>query len=61
MTNHDTLGYLADRYGFRVIGTVLGGTSSLARETNPAALEQLAQLIIAAGYQRSSPGRNLNS
>jgi para-nitrobenzyl esterase len=43
-----TLGYLADRYGFEVIGTVLGGTSSLA-ETNPAALEELAQLIIAAG------------
>jgi zinc/manganese transport system substrate-binding protein len=48
VTNHGTLGYLADRYGFEVIGTVLGGTSSLA-ETNPAALEELAQLIIAAG------------
>jgi zinc/manganese transport system substrate-binding protein len=48
VTNHDTLGYLADRYGFEVIGTILGGTSSLA-ETNPAALEELAQLIIAAG------------
>ena len=48
VTNHDTLGYLADRYGLSVIGTVLGGSSSLA-ETNPAALEELAQVIIATG------------
>jgi zinc/manganese transport system substrate-binding protein len=48
VTNHETLGYLADRYEFQVIGTVLSGSSSLA-ETNPAALEDLARVIIAAG------------
>jgi ABC-type Zn uptake system ZnuABC Zn-binding protein ZnuA len=48
VTNHESLGYFADRYGFEIIGTVLSGTSSLA-ETNPAALEELAQVIIAAG------------
>ncbi len=29
VTNHDSLGYLADRYGFSVIGTVIPGGSSL--------------------------------
>jgi zinc/manganese transport system substrate-binding protein len=37
VTNHDALGYLADRYGFRVVGTVIpgGGTERApsARET----------------------------
>jgi zinc/manganese transport system substrate-binding protein len=37
ITNHDALGYLADRYGFRVVGTVIpgGGTERApsARET----------------------------
>lgn len=44
ITNHDALGYLADRYGFEVIGTVIPGVSGLA-ETNPARLEELADLI----------------
>jgi zinc/manganese transport system substrate-binding protein len=48
VSTHESLGYLADRYGFEIIGTVLTGTSSLA-ETNPAALEELAGAIIAAG------------
>jgi ABC-type Zn uptake system ZnuABC Zn-binding protein ZnuA len=30
VTNHDSLGYFAERYGFTVIGTVVEGTSSLA-------------------------------
>jgi ABC-type Zn uptake system ZnuABC Zn-binding protein ZnuA len=41
VTNHDSLGYFADRYGFRVVGTVLGGTSS---EASPSA-EQMAALV----------------
>ncbi len=30
VTNHDSLGYLADRYGFEVIGTVIPGGATLA-------------------------------
>ncbi len=30
VTNHDALGYFADRYGFEIVGTVLPGTSTLA-------------------------------
>jgi ABC-type Zn uptake system ZnuABC Zn-binding protein ZnuA len=41
VTNHEALGYFADRYGFRVVGTVLEGTSS---EASPSA-EQMAALI----------------
>ena len=44
VTNHDALGYLADRYGFEVIGTVIPSTSSLA-EPNAADLEDLAKTI----------------
>ena len=48
VTNHDSLAYFADRYGFEVLGTVIPATSSLA-ETNPADLEELAQLVAEAG------------
>lgn len=41
VTNHEALGYFADRYGFRVVGTVLGGSSS---EASPSA-EQMAALV----------------
>jgi ABC-type Zn uptake system ZnuABC Zn-binding protein ZnuA len=41
VTNHDSLGYLAERYGFTVIGTVVEGTSSNAA---PSA-QQMAALI----------------
>ncbi|MCY3849895.1 MAG: metal ABC transporter substrate-binding protein [Acidimicrobiaceae bacterium] len=44
VTNHDALGYFADRYGFEIIGTALPSFSTLA-ETNPAQLEELAQAI----------------
>lgn len=30
VTNHDTFGYFADRYGFQVIGTILASVSSAA-------------------------------
>ena len=48
VTNHDSLGYLADRYGFEVVGTVIPGSSTSA-ETNPAAFAALADLLVAEG------------
>ncbi|MDH3706124.1 MAG: metal ABC transporter substrate-binding protein, partial [Acidimicrobiia bacterium] len=44
VTNHDSLGYLADRYGYEVVGTVIPTPSGLGA-TNPAQLEALAELI----------------
>jgi zinc/manganese transport system substrate-binding protein len=44
VTNHDSLAYFADRYGFEVVGTVIPAASTLAA-ANPADLERLAQLI----------------
>ena len=48
VTNHDSLGYFADRYGFDVIGTVIPTSSGLA-QASPVALESLADLISATG------------
>ena len=48
VTNHDALAYLADRYGFEVIGTVIPASTTLA-ETNAADLEALATLIEQTG------------
>ena len=48
VTNHDSLQYLADRYGMTVLGTVIPSSSSLA-ETNPADLQALADEIAATG------------
>ena len=44
VTNHEALGYFADRYGFEVIGTVIPTPASMA-QTNPAQLEELAEII----------------
>ena len=44
VTNHDAYEYLAARYGFEVIGTVIPSLSSMA-EANPAGLEELAEVI----------------
>ena len=44
VTNHEALGYFADRYGFEVIGTVIPTPASIA-QTNPAQLEELAEII----------------
>ena len=44
ITNHKALGYFADRYGFEVIGTVIPTPASMA-QTNPAQLEELAEII----------------
>jgi zinc/manganese transport system substrate-binding protein len=48
VTNHDALGYFADRYDFEVLGTVIPGPGALT-ETNPAEIEALAQAIDEAG------------
>ena len=41
VTNHDNFGYFADRYGFKIIGTVI---PSVSTDASPSA-QQLAQLI----------------
>ncbi len=41
VTNHESFGYFADRYGFQVIGTVIPGVSSDAAPT----ARQLARLV----------------
>ena len=48
VTNHDSLSYFADRYGFTVLGSVIPSPSSLAG-TTPADLEALATLITDTG------------
>lgn len=48
VTNHDSLGYFADRYGFEVLGSVIPSPSSLSA-TNPAELQVLAGLIADTG------------
>jgi ABC-type Zn uptake system ZnuABC Zn-binding protein ZnuA len=48
VTNHDSLSYFADRYGFTILGSVIPSPSSLAA-TNPADLEALATLITETG------------
>ena len=44
VTNHDALGYFADRYGFDIVGTVIPTAGTMA-QTNPAQLEELAEII----------------
>jgi zinc/manganese transport system substrate-binding protein len=41
VTNHDALGYFADRYGFEVLGTVIPGGATLA---DPSSAD-LAELV----------------
>lgn len=48
ITNHDALGYLEERYGFEVIGTVIPGATTMA-ETNPRAFAELIDLVAAEG------------
>jgi len=48
VTNHDSLGYFADRYDFEVLGSVIPSSSSLAA-TSPAELDALAVDIEATG------------
>ena len=48
ITNHDSLGYLAARYDFTVIGTVIPGATTTAA-TNPRDFARLVDLIVAEG------------
>ena len=48
VTNHDSLSYFADRYGFEILGSVIPSPSSLSA-TNPAELEELAGVIEQTG------------
>lgn len=50
VTNHESLGYFAERYGFRIVGTVLPGLSD---EVSPSAQEvaRLVEAIRAAGVR----------
>lgn len=47
VTNHEAMGYFADRYGFRVLGVIVPGGSTLA-EPSAADLADLADAIRAA-------------
>ena len=44
VTNHDALGYFADRYGLEIVGTVIPVSGTMG-QTNPAQLEELAEII----------------
>jgi zinc/manganese transport system substrate-binding protein len=48
VTNHDSLGYFADRYDFTVLGSILPSTSTLT-EASPGRLEELGEAIRAQG------------
>jgi zinc/manganese transport system substrate-binding protein len=48
VTNHEVFGYLADRYGFEVVGAVIPNLSTQA-EPSAAALEELSAIIEAEG------------
>lgn len=48
VTNHDVFGYLADRYGFEVLGVIIPGGSTLA-EASARELAELAEEIEAEG------------
>jgi zinc/manganese transport system substrate-binding protein len=48
VTNHDSLGYLASRYGFEVLGTVVPGSSTQA-EADARQFSQLIQTVEEAG------------
>lgn len=50
VTNHDALGYFADRYGFDVVATVIPGGSTLA-EPSAADLADLADLLRREGVR----------
>ena len=50
VTNHRTLGYFADRYGFEVVGAIIPGGSTLA-EPSPADLAALAEALRREGVR----------
>ena len=50
VTNHEVFGYFAARYGFRVVGTVVPGTTTLA-EPSAGALARLADTVRRTGVR----------
>jgi len=48
VTNHDTFGYFADRYGFKVAGTVLQSVSTEAGDPSAAEFAKLIEAVKAA-------------
>ncbi len=48
ITNHDALGYFAESYGFRLVGTVIPGGTTVSA-TSPAELQELVELINETG------------
>jgi len=50
VTNHHTLGYFADRYGFEVAGVIIPGGATLA-EPSPADLAVLVSVLRASGVR----------
>jgi ABC-type Zn uptake system ZnuABC Zn-binding protein ZnuA len=50
VTNHESLGYFADRYGFQIVGSILQSVSSVS-EPSPAQLADLIQLIRSTGVK----------
>ena len=50
ITNHDSLGYFADRYGFEIIGAVIPGGATLA-DPSSAQLAELVDEIVEEGVK----------
>lgn len=50
ITNHDALGYFAERYGFEVVGTVIPGGSTLA-DPSAAEVAHLAEVLDREGIR----------
>jgi zinc/manganese transport system substrate-binding protein len=48
VTGHESMGYFAERYGFRLVGAVVPGLSSQA-ETSAASLAALERLVVSSG------------
>jgi zinc/manganese transport system substrate-binding protein len=44
VTNHDSLGYLADRYGFEIVGVVIPGGSTLASPSSAELADLVAEI-----------------
>lgn len=49
VTNHDTFGYFAGRYGFEIVGTALASVSTEAADPSPAEFAKLAASVRASG------------
>jgi len=62
VTNHDSLGYFADRYGFEVVGVIIPGGTTLA-EPSARELADLADLVterdLPAIFAETTSGSNL--